>query len=203
MLGRALILATVTFLIGCFAAAPEVWAQATNLEAGKSASQIFAGTCMACHKSPRGLLKSVPAGSLTSFLRQHYTTSPDMAGVLSSYLISNGASDTRGQPKQDGRQPKPETGPQQAARPDAEPQGERKGRRRLARPGEEPVDAAKPPAEGKPRMTGERGPEGRKSAKQRLGKKGKPDAEEQPAGEAAGTDTVKPNETAKGEAGKD
>ena len=49
MLGRALILATVTFLVGCFAA-PTVWAQATNLEAGKSASQIFSGTCTACHK---------------------------------------------------------------------------------------------------------------------------------------------------------
>jgi hypothetical protein len=206
MLGRALISATVTFLVGCFAAST-VWAQATNLEAGKSASQIFSGTCTACHKSPRGLLKSVPPGSLTSFLRQHYTTSPDMAGVLSSYLISNGASDTRGQPKQDGRQAKPEAGPQQAARPaDGEPQGERKGRHRR---GEEPIDAAKPaegkpaeakPVEGEPRMTGERGPEGRKS-KQRLGRKGKPGAEEQP--EATGTETAKPDDTAKGEAGRD
>ena len=60
MLSRALILATVMLLIGCFAAAPAD-AQATNLEAGKSPSQIFAGTCTACHKSPRGLLKTVPA----------------------------------------------------------------------------------------------------------------------------------------------
>ena len=75
MLSRALSLATVTLLIGCFAAAP-ARAQATNLEAGKSPSQIFAGTCTACHKSPRGLLKTVPAGSLPGFLRQHYTTSP-------------------------------------------------------------------------------------------------------------------------------
>ena len=94
MLSRALILATVTLLIGDLATAPAD-AQATNLEAGKSPSQIFAGTCTACHKSPRGLLKTVPAGSLPSFLKQHYTTSPDMAGLLSSYLISNGATDTR------------------------------------------------------------------------------------------------------------
>src|ERR1700686_5499017 len=94
MLSRALSLAAVTLLIGCFAEAP-VQAQAQNLEAGKSPSQIFAGTCTACHKSPRGLLKSVPAGSLPGFLRQHYTTSPEMAGVLSSFLISNGASYTR------------------------------------------------------------------------------------------------------------
>jgi hypothetical protein len=92
MLSRALSLATVMLLVGWFAAEQ---AQAQNLEAGKSPSQIFAGTCSACHKSPRGLLKTVPPGSLPAFLRQHYTTSPDMANVLSSYLASNGASDTR------------------------------------------------------------------------------------------------------------
>ncbi len=63
MLGRALNLATVTLLIGCFTAIP---VRAQNLEAGKSPSQIFAGTCAACHKSPRGLLKTragrIPAG---------------------------------------------------------------------------------------------------------------------------------------------
>ena len=94
MLSRALTLATVMLLIGCLAA-NKAQAQATNLEAGKSPSQIFAGTCNACHKSPRGLLKTVPAGSLSTFLRQHYTTSPEMAGVLASFLISNGATDTR------------------------------------------------------------------------------------------------------------
>src|SRR5215472_11437889 len=93
MLGRALSLATVMLLIGCFAA--ERASAQENLEAGKSPSQIFAGTCNACHKSPRGLLKTVPPGSLAGFLRQHYTTSPEMAGVLASYLISNGATDTR------------------------------------------------------------------------------------------------------------
>ncbi len=94
MSSRALILATVMLLVGCLAA-DRALAQATNLEAGKTPAQIFAGTCNACHKAPRGLLKSVPASSLSSFLRQHYTTSPEMAGVLASYLISNGATDTR------------------------------------------------------------------------------------------------------------
>src|SRR5947199_4039221 len=92
MLSRALSSATVTLLIGCFAVIP---VQAQNLEAGKSPSQIFAGTCNVCHKSPRGLLKTVAPGSLPGFLRQHYTTSSDMAGVLASYLISNGANDYR------------------------------------------------------------------------------------------------------------
>src|SRR5712675_1721090 len=94
MLSRALTLATVMLLIGCLAA-DKAQAQATNLEAGKSPSQIFAGTCNACHKSPRGLLKTVPAGSLPTFLRQHYTTSGDMASLLSAFLVSNGAADTR------------------------------------------------------------------------------------------------------------
>ena len=94
MSSRAISLATVLFLIG-FGAADAVLAQATNLEAGKAPSQIFAQTCNACHKSPRGLLKTVAPGSLPGFLRQHYTTSPDMAGVLASYLISNGATDAR------------------------------------------------------------------------------------------------------------
>ena len=93
VLSRALGLATVTLLIGCCAAG-QVVAQ-ENLEAGKSPAQIFAGACTACHKSPRGLLKTVPPSSLQGFLKQHYTTSPQMAGVLASYLLSNGASDTR------------------------------------------------------------------------------------------------------------
>ena len=94
MVGRALGLAAVMLGVCCFLNADLAQAQ-ENLDAGKSPSQLFAGTCTACHKSPRGLLKTVAAGSLPGFLRQHYTTSPEMAGVLSSYLVSNGASDTR------------------------------------------------------------------------------------------------------------
>ena len=118
MSSRALILAAVMFLIGGFAA---IRAQAENLDAGKSPSQLFAGTCSECHKSSRGLLKRVPAASLPGFLRQHYTTSGQMASVLSAYLISNGAADKRlsgGQPRP-GTDAKPDAGPRQAARPDA------------------------------------------------------------------------------------
>jgi hypothetical protein len=149
MLGRALSLATVTLLIGCFAAIP---VQAQNLEAGKSPSQIFAGTCTACHKSPRGLLKTVPAGSLPGFLRQHYTTSGEMASLLSAFLVSNGAADTRyvgTQPRQ-GKDAKSEVGP--AGPPD---QLDRFGRRlrpappqEASQPGAEPQQAAKPDADG-------------------------------------------------------
>jgi hypothetical protein len=220
MLSRALSLATVMLLIGGFAAAP---VRAQNLEAGKSPSQIFAGTCAACHKGARGLLKTVAPGSLPGFLRQHYTTSSEMASVLSAYLVSNGAADTRyigGQPKQ-ARDPKQEplgqptqldrygrpirrAPTQEASRPDgdgrlpqAEPEG-RQGRNRLASP-----DAAKPTGETPAAATEERGPDGRRlPAKQRLSKRGKP-GEELPKADTAKPDAAPMGEAAKGETAKD
>ena len=209
MLSRALSLATVTLLIGYFAAVP-VRAQTQNLEAGKSPSQIFAGTCNACHKSPRGLLKTVSAGSLPGFLRQHYTTSSDMASLLSSYLVSNGASDTRGNQSKPSTEPKSEArsggseqpdrqarrvrpGSQEAARPDpdgAAQQAEpgRQGRKRLARPGEGP-DEAKPAADGQaPVQAGE---DRKLSAKQRVSKRGRPGVEESPKADTAKSDATK------------
>src|SRR5882757_231076 len=159
MLSRALSLATVTLLIGCFTAG-SAFAQATNLEAGKSPSQIFAGTCNACHKSPRGLLKTVPASSLPGFLRQHYTTSSDMASVLASFLVSNGATDTRYQakdaPKQDpSRKPDAKQEAKQDARPDGKPEAKPEQLDRFGRkmhpsaPAQEASkpDAAKPDAD--------------------------------------------------------
>src|SRR3954466_5392966 len=130
MLSRALSSATVMLLIGCLTAG--VARAGENLDAGKSPSQIFSNTCSACHKSPRGLLKNTPASSLPGFLRQHYTTGTDMASVLSSYLISNGAADPRyqGKEKKDTRQDR-----RQEGRPD---QPERIGRRQpAAAPAEE------------------------------------------------------------------
>ncbi|WP_441259596.1 hypothetical protein AB7008_23500 [Bradyrhizobium sp. 521_C7_N1_3] len=190
MSSRALSLATVLLLIG-FGATDTVLAQATNLEAGKAPSQLFAQTCSACHKSPRGLLKTVAPGSLPGFLRQHYTTSSDMAGVLASYLVSNGATDTRyqakdGKDKKDGaREKEANTAPehqgrrqrsQDAAKPDGEaaaaaPEGARQKR------------AARPPEEGSKegaRPEGQAAPEGRK-AKRRA----KPGTEEAPKVDAA------------------
>jgi hypothetical protein len=205
MLSRALSLATVMLLIGGFAAAP---VRAQNLEAGKSPSQIFSGTCTACHKGARGLLKTVAPGSLPGFLRQHYTTSSEMASVLSAYLISNGATDTRytgGQPKQ-GKDAK-----QDAARPQqgAPEQLDRFGRPLRRAPSQEASRPdAKPAGEGQvPAIAAEeRGPDGRKlSPKQRLSKRGKP-GEELPKTDAGKTDATKDapmGEAAKGEAAKD
>src|SRR5690242_17215042 len=145
MLSRALSLATVTLLVGCLTAGALLAVE--NLEAGKTPSQIFSGTCNACHKSPRGLQKTVPASSLPGFLRQHYTTSSDMASVLSSFLISNGATDTRFQSKDPPKTDAAKGAKQEAARPDATPeQLDRFGRRQgPAAPAQE---ASKPDADG-------------------------------------------------------
>jgi hypothetical protein len=212
MLSRALSLATVMFLVGCLAAVP---AQAQNLEAGKSPSQIFAGTCSLCHKSSRGLLKTVPPGSLPGFLREHYTTSSDMASLLSAFLISNGANNTR----YGGTQPAD-------AKPEAKPAGlsdqfDWRGRRLpgttprqddgakpTAEPRDRPDDDSPPPQSTRqgrnakrPAAPGEvpdtanlseRDPDGRKpGSKQKLGKRSRPSGEEPPKADAAKTDPVK------------
>jgi len=164
MSSRARIFAAVTLLVGCLAG-PAAWAQVQNLEAGKSASQLFAGTCNACHKSPRGLLKTVSPGSLSGFLREHYTTGGDMASQLASYLISNGASDSR-QAKQGAD--KQGAGNDQADRP---------SRKRLAPSGEQPEEG-RPIANAPAQPAIERGPDGRKlpTKRSRLGRQ--PGAEE-------------------------
>jgi hypothetical protein len=218
MLSRALSLATVTLLIGCLTAG--VVRAAENLDAGKSPSQIFSSTCSACHKSPRGLLKNTQASSLPGFLRQHYTTGSDMAGVLSSYLISNGAADpkyqSKDQAKKDARQkdakqdPKPEqperffgfgrrqqpaAPAQEASRPDAEatpPQGEgrRRGRERLARPHTPPPEAANPDGQTPVRAA----TDSKSDVKQKRGRRAKPSAVEEPR---------KPDEATRGESTKE
>lgn len=207
VLSRALSLAAVTLVVGC-SAMGSVAAQ-ENLDAGKSPSQLFAGTCTACHKSPRGLLKTVAPGSLQGFLRQHYTTSPQMAGVLASYLMSNGATDTRYGDKQkgakggkDGRETrseaKPEAGP--TGRPEeagaAPSESQRPVRKRLARPAETP-EAARPAAEGQVPTASEH--EGRKS--RRFSRRTKPGTEEEaPKGsEKSGENVEKPAEPAREE----
>src|SRR5579864_5006591 len=191
MSSRARMFAAVTLLVSC-PVGPAAWAQAQNLEAGKSPSQLFAGTCNACHRSPRGLLKTVSAASLPGFLKVHYTTSSDMASQLSSYLISNGASDNRqakqgadakqgigsDQSDRQGRRPRNAPSPD-AVRPDADNSSQsengRQGRKRLARPGEGSEETRRAP-DG-PEQALERNPEGRKmTAKPRRAKPGTEEA---------------------------
>jgi len=196
-------------LLISFAAVP---AQAQNLEAGKSPSQIFAGGCAVCHKSPRGLLKTVAPGALPTFLRQHYTTSTDMAASMAAYVVSNGAADRRpagdnltrqGRELSTEQKPAPADARPGAAPPEATPPGRRLRPQEAAKP-----DADVAPAQAEPGTRQGRNakrqarpaaenPEARPDAppspaaaeaerpaqKQKLGKKGRRHQEEPPKAE--------------------
>lgn len=133
-----------------------------------NASKTFSSYCSACHKSAAGLAKSANGSTLASFLRQHYTTGPEMSGAMAAYLLSagggqrhredraaaekdkKGAAARRHAAKSDptepnARQPQAETPPHPAA-PGAIMAPERQGRRqsRAALRKSEPPPAAAP-----------------------------------------------------------
>ena len=153
MLSWTLRLAALAILTGFVVALP---AQAQNLDAGKTPAQLFSGSCNECHKSARGLLRSVAPGSLPSFLRQHYTTSTDMAKTLSGFLLANGATETprvanvptnrQGRPDALPGNPQPQgataANPAQVPGPDGTKQGRR------PRPDAPQQQAARPDADG-------------------------------------------------------
>jgi hypothetical protein len=73
--------------VAAFGATPLV---AQDFTAGKTAAQLFASDCQTCHKSPAGLAKGQSVSSLTSFLREHYTTKTESAAALAAYLAAPG-----------------------------------------------------------------------------------------------------------------
>ncbi|MBI3700728.1 MAG: hypothetical protein HY242_09840 [Afipia sp.] len=182
MVSRALNLAAVIFMLCGLASAP---AGAENLEAGKPPSAIFSSTCSLCHKSSRGLLKTVAPGSLPGFLRQHYTTSTDMAAAMSAYVLSNGAANAAlpggnltKQGEESKRTPKPDSKPDVASRDEAK-DGQREGAK-----GRKPTrEASRPDVDGLENIPGapepspdEQGkpPENPKLNPKQKGAKGKP-----------------------------
>ena len=75
MRSRALSLATVAILVGLIGSFDARFeGMAENLEAGKSPQKIFNDTCTACHKTSRGLLKTVPATGDVDAVYQRLTT---------------------------------------------------------------------------------------------------------------------------------
>jgi hypothetical protein len=79
---------SIKWLLALFAlmlAAGAVVAQ--DLSAGETPAQLFTSDCSACHHLPKGLGKKYNTGSLTGFLRAHYTTNPDSAGALARYVM--------------------------------------------------------------------------------------------------------------------
>jgi mono/diheme cytochrome c family protein len=80
--GRLLALAAIAFLSCSAASAQE------NIDAGKSAQKLFAETCAACHRSPRGLSKGRFSFTLYLYLQKHYASNSSSAWALTSYLES-------------------------------------------------------------------------------------------------------------------
>ena len=203
MLSRALILAAVTVLLGGFAVQR---AAAQNLEAGKPPSQIFSSTCSICHKSSRGLLKSVSPGSLPGFLREHYTTSRDMASVMAAFVLSNGAANAPlpggnlTKQGQDSRTaPKPDAGGAEQAAREGTKDGTkgRKPQREASRPdvdGLSEVPGGRDPTagEGSPADASKPGAK-QKAAKSKAGRTEPPKPEEPPKDETAKADGTRPD----------
>jgi hypothetical protein len=78
----------------------------TNLDQGKTPSQIFANACVECHKDPHVLARGRSASTLTEFLREHYTTNGQQAASLAAYVLGGRSADTP-PPAAQGRGPKP------------------------------------------------------------------------------------------------
>jgi hypothetical protein len=75
--------------IGLLAAFVPAMARAqTNIDQGKSASQLFGNSCAECHKAPHTLAKGKSATAVAEFLSQHYTTGRDQAAALAVYVVS-------------------------------------------------------------------------------------------------------------------
>jgi hypothetical protein len=74
------------FLLGSTLLGSVAFAQ--NIDEGKSAPQLFSGSCVTCHKSPNNLARGRMTPTLFLFLQDHYTTSKSDAWSLSSYLAS-------------------------------------------------------------------------------------------------------------------
>jgi hypothetical protein len=113
----------------------------TNLDQGKSASQIFASACAECHKDARALGKGKNASVLTNFLDEHYTTNTQQAAALAAFIMGGRGGEPIGAAAQ-GRGQKPAA--QRASASTEEPKP----------PKHQATQSAKPedgkPADGKP-----------------------------------------------------
>lgn len=149
MSGFGRYLSVLSFVIAALAAAPG-WAQdgPQNLDAGKSAAQLFSSDCGICHKSPQGLARSGGVFGLESFLREHYTASREAAGALAAYLRAAGDAPaparprTKQPPKGDGKEKKPAAGPSDPSKASAKPDEKK--------PAEDAKSAEPKPPESKP-----------------------------------------------------
>jgi hypothetical protein len=123
-------------VIGLVAGLGPVMAHAqTNLDQGKTAAQIFASDCAACHKPTRALANGKNRFALTEFLREHYTTSREQAAGLAAYVLGTGFG------------AKPANEPPKTAKPEEETPGiprPPKPIEEATKPEEEPAAAEEP-----------------------------------------------------------
>jgi hypothetical protein len=118
--------------VGFVTALPGMALAQVDYSAGKTAQQLFASDCSACHRSPEGLAKGRDAHALAGFLREHYTTGAGSAGRLGSYLAGIGG---RAPSAARGTQPAaPGAGTPATAAREPRPPGAIEGER--AKPGE-------------------------------------------------------------------
>lgn len=82
MVRRGVVLA-IGFLALCVASLARAQG---DLDQGKSAAQLYASACAACHKSPRSVSHTTWFFGLESFLSQHYTSNRESAAILAAYL---------------------------------------------------------------------------------------------------------------------
>lgn len=117
----------------------------------RDAAKTFASNCSTCHKSPQGLAKS---GQVAGFLRQHYTTGPEMSAAMAAYLVAAGSAPAakKGAATADSAaaKTKGKKGEQLAAQPqgehasDATPQRTLRGKQRPTKSHEAKSHEAKP-----------------------------------------------------------
>jgi mono/diheme cytochrome c family protein len=102
MLGRCLLVLGALYSPG---------SRAQNIDEGKSAPQLYAATCAACHRNPAALAKGRFRATLASFLQDHYTTGLGEAWALAGYLASVDAGPVRSKSAKPKRPPAPLTQP--------------------------------------------------------------------------------------------
>ncbi len=75
-----------------------------NIDQGKSPAEIYTNDCATCHKTLRGLAVGKNSLMLSSFLREHYTASPEQASALAAYVLGAGGRE----PAPQASKPKPD-----------------------------------------------------------------------------------------------
>jgi hypothetical protein len=123
-----------------FALFPAMAHAQVNIDQGKSAADIYANVCTACHKTMRGLAAGKNSLMLSAFLREHYTASSTQASALAAYVLGAGGAEPAPKQKPESEHARAEEpksrGPKAEAPKAAEPKvaGRKVGEPKVAEP---------------------------------------------------------------------